>query len=1026
MKQLMATILMACAGFAFAATPEGWTDDYEAALKRAAEEKKNVLVDFTGSDWCGWCKKLDKEVFETEEFRKEAPGKYVLLYVDTPSKPSMLSEKARKQNPQLVEKYGIEGFPTILILDAAGRKLAELGYQKGGPAAFLKFVEETVRDAPDVEKYIKPIEDILNASDAEMKKEMQVLQETYLSKLTNTTENLSAAEKRKAFKEMSKAMQKALFDTVLPKYIPLYDKAFADAHAMSVPAHMEAKKNELINRQESNYKMMKMAYEAYQEKKSNPDTADDDDDGDEAEEDDEDESRGCARQMPRLIVPPPELAKTDEEYFRCVAEPFYNKNIVDVYDAASETNMVVREKTLVVRKALARNCALVTPEFPLASDKAAADWLWKHGSRDAAAAIVRFEGSDPDFKYWQGEKLFAEAMKVVDSKRDPLLRLLLARAAYRNIKKQHSRYPQHKPERLVKDAYVLFDAAFTNAIPLLSASDPRIAEWLDIDGGLPVGAGAKLGNSYLEHCQRAAACKDAAFASRGSGWAHEVTEEGWKGWTANNETAERELRAAYAERPEKARAPMMLADLFGRSCGSEKDDSDPFEWANRGISNSLDVAAIYASGFLHFQTARWGGGSRVLSSVVMSVATNVTTASSFSYRMAAYAVGKMLEYDNEGENRREVYSRVLTPELRKALYGMFDAYIAAGDEPCRLKADEIRQMGITVALLVGDWDTARAYRLAQTKGQADENEQFWCYTGLAREEKFFYHNLLMTIGSRKDAIALINAEQALAEGRYESAAAYYGKMAAEPRLSSWEKTVAFGREYLSRIRAQQAAGGWVDLMPTRDGTEAIGHYGWVKLQKDGWARLANDWRGVYMPLTCVPGIGKAFEATIRFEKGKPDQKEWHIGWGWARPYTCNANSWAFPAIHFIRDSKGDHVQIDAFTRENESKKDVPAKGENYGMSNTYRAYKGDIDSRDEHTFRASFGERDGMFTVDVDGRRIYELPMEEMLSIGYQNDRVQPNGEVFPLWKVYKSTAFTKYGYRPIKADSASEEKKSE
>lgn len=120
------------------------------------------------------------------------------------------------------------------------------------------------------------------------------------------------------------------------------------------------------------------------------------------------------------------------------------------------------------------------------------------------------------------------------------------------------------------------------------------------------------------------------------------------------------------------------------------------------------------------------------------------------------------------------------------------------------------------------------------------------------------------------------------------------------------------------------------------------------------------------------------------------------------------------------------MQIDAFTRENESKKDVPAKGENYGMSNTYRAYKGDIDSRDGHTFRASFGERDGMFTVDVDGRRIYELPMEEMLSIGYQNDHDQPNGEVFPLWKVYKSTAFTKYGYRPIKADSASEEKKSE
>ena len=282
-------------------------------------------------------------------------------------------------NRRLTEKFGVKNFPTVLVLDAKGDEVATVsGYDgESGPEGYLKMLESEIRDAPDVKKYIKPIEDILNASDAEMKKEMQVLQETYLSKLTNTTENLSAAEKRKAFKEISKAMQKALFDTVLPKYIPLYDKAFADAHAMSVPAHMEAKKNELINRQESNYKMMKMAYEAYQEKKSNPDTADDDDDGDEAEEDDEDESRGCARQMPRLIVPPPELAKTDEEYFRCVAEPFYNKNIVDVYDAASETNMVVREKTLVVRKALARNCALVTPEFPLASDKAAADWLWK-------------------------------------------------------------------------------------------------------------------------------------------------------------------------------------------------------------------------------------------------------------------------------------------------------------------------------------------------------------------------------------------------------------------------------------------------------------------------------------------------------------------------------------------------------------------------------------------------------------------------------------------------------------------------
>lgn len=133
-------------------TPAGWTDDYDAALKRAAAEKKLVLADFSGSDWCGWCKKLDQEVFDTEEFRKGATNEYVLLMVDSPQDRDLLSERAKTQNPKLVKKYKVRGFPTVLVLDAKGEVVFRSGYEKGGPKKYLMTLERGVREAPDIAK----------------------------------------------------------------------------------------------------------------------------------------------------------------------------------------------------------------------------------------------------------------------------------------------------------------------------------------------------------------------------------------------------------------------------------------------------------------------------------------------------------------------------------------------------------------------------------------------------------------------------------------------------------------------------------------------------------------------------------------------------------------------------------------------------------------------------------------------------------------------------------------------------------
>lgn len=123
------------------AAGEGWLTDWEAAKKTAAEQKKNLLVDFTGSDWCGWCIKLDKEVFSEALFKDEASKKYVFVALDFPRKKE-LPEAEKKQNEQLQNDFAVEGFPTIFLADAEGRPFAKTGYQPGGPKAYLEHLEK--------------------------------------------------------------------------------------------------------------------------------------------------------------------------------------------------------------------------------------------------------------------------------------------------------------------------------------------------------------------------------------------------------------------------------------------------------------------------------------------------------------------------------------------------------------------------------------------------------------------------------------------------------------------------------------------------------------------------------------------------------------------------------------------------------------------------------------------------------------------------------------------------------------------
>ena len=118
-----------------------WTEDVAKAQTQAAKEGKDLLMNFTGSDWCGWCIKLKKEVFTQEPFATEAPKKYVFVMLDFPRSRKM-PDKVKQQNVQWRDKLGVRGYPTIYLLDAKGRPYARTGYQRGGPEKYMAHLKE--------------------------------------------------------------------------------------------------------------------------------------------------------------------------------------------------------------------------------------------------------------------------------------------------------------------------------------------------------------------------------------------------------------------------------------------------------------------------------------------------------------------------------------------------------------------------------------------------------------------------------------------------------------------------------------------------------------------------------------------------------------------------------------------------------------------------------------------------------------------------------------------------------------------
>lgn len=152
LKVATSVALMLLVSSAFAKKEAPWITDMEQAKKIAEAEGKSIFMFFTGSDWCGWCIKLDEEVLSHDEFLTYAKDKLVLVELDFPQDESLVTAEQKAHNEKWKDVFQPRGFPTVYLTDASAHAYAQTGYQAGGPQAYIEHLEDFVAQREAVQE----------------------------------------------------------------------------------------------------------------------------------------------------------------------------------------------------------------------------------------------------------------------------------------------------------------------------------------------------------------------------------------------------------------------------------------------------------------------------------------------------------------------------------------------------------------------------------------------------------------------------------------------------------------------------------------------------------------------------------------------------------------------------------------------------------------------------------------------------------------------------------------------------------
>lgn len=161
-----------------------WTQDYDAALKLAQKEKLPVLLNFTGSDWCSWCRLMQRNVFSQANWKQYAGDKMMLVTLDFPKNKNLVSAEYAARNNRLQQQFGVRGYPTYIVLDSDGKTvLGKLGAGRDKTAqSFIKEMDDVLLFSEGV------IEKTINSLSTEKAKEYRAT----MDRLKNTYSELDA------------------------------------------------------------------------------------------------------------------------------------------------------------------------------------------------------------------------------------------------------------------------------------------------------------------------------------------------------------------------------------------------------------------------------------------------------------------------------------------------------------------------------------------------------------------------------------------------------------------------------------------------------------------------------------------------------------------------------------------------------------------------------------------------------------------------------------------------------------------
>ncbi|MGK5595096.1 MAG: thioredoxin family protein [Parachlamydiaceae bacterium] len=123
-----------------------WQTNYDQAVEQAKNQHKHLFLFFTGSDWCGWCHKLESEVLDTPEFAQRVGDKFIFVVLDFPMK-TKLDPQLSRQNKELQQKFKVKGYPTVIILDEEQRPIETTGYRPGGGRAYADYLMQKINES---------------------------------------------------------------------------------------------------------------------------------------------------------------------------------------------------------------------------------------------------------------------------------------------------------------------------------------------------------------------------------------------------------------------------------------------------------------------------------------------------------------------------------------------------------------------------------------------------------------------------------------------------------------------------------------------------------------------------------------------------------------------------------------------------------------------------------------------------------------------------------------------------------------